>query len=202
MRAITELTSKICGCTTWSEWETTDPQETRVVTDFAICPCQIHDPVNHGKILLDENYANREYLINIRDTQLTLTGESVLMTFMPGKTIEKFTEVRPTEITNKKDSSRVVPLSKSTDFRKEIILKANTEGVLLNVPEISEDDLVLDLETGEIENRGRKFKQGIEFEATFNNQRRMSVNLKGANASQKNIARLAVQNAPIDVDIP
>lgn len=174
MIRITKHTSNICGCITWFQWDDQEAQGSRVFTDIAVSPCQVHDPVNYGKTLIAD----------------TTHPDSVsAVSRSSDKPLELIADVRPSQV---KD---VIPLSKTIAPREEMYLREGTRAVLLQVSEISEDELD---EKGAV--IGRKFKDGISFEAAFDASRKMSFDLKGATQSEKDAANTAIDSSDIDGD--
>lgn len=172
MIKITKHTSNICGCVTWYEWDTDQAEGSRVHTDVAVSPCAIHDPANFGKTLI----------VNTLNTvSIQLIGQSSV------NPVEIVSDVRPSQI---KD---IVPLSISITARKEMYLQEETRAVLLKVPEISEDELD---EKGNI--LGRKFKEAIEVNFDFNEDRKMVVGIDGAKISEKQALETALNNSDLD----
>lgn len=172
MIQITKHTSDICGCVTWYEWDDQVAQEVRVHTDIAVSPCQIHNVSNFGTTLL----------VNTA----SLSSENIVKGSTPNIT-EKVADIRPSQV---KD---IIPLSITVNARKEMHLQEEARSILLQVAEISEDSLD---ENGKTQ--GRKFKDGIQAIFTFDDARKLTVSLEGAEISEKESAETALSNSNLD----
>lgn len=174
MIKITKHTSDICGCVTWYEWDTDQDEGSRIHTDIAVSPCVIHDPVNFGKTLVVDTAPG---------------GSQQIVRQSCFNELEVVSDIRPEKV---KD---VIPLSISLVPRSEMYLKQETIGVLLEVPEISEDEL----DDGG-KPIGRKFKDEINADFSFDAQRKLIVSLEGAEASEKQVVQDAIDNSGLDTD--
>lgn len=174
MIKITKHTSSICGCITWYEWDDAIDEGSRIHTDIAVSPCQIHDPVNFGKTLVVDTVPG---------------GLQQIVRQSSDKPIEVLPDVRPPQV---KD---VIPLSFTIVPRGEMYLQEETRAVLLQVPEISEDEL--DEEGKPI---GRKFLDAINADFSFDSQRKLLVSLEGAKLSDKQIAETALDSSGLDTN--
>lgn len=172
MIKITKHTSNICGCVTWYEWDTDDAEGSRVHTDIAVAPCVIHDPVNFGKTLIVDT---------LNSESLHLVGQS------SPNPVEIVSDVRPAQI---KD---VIPLSISITARKEMYLQEETRAVLLQVPDISEDELDA---KGNIV--GRRFKEDVSVSFEFNEDRKLVLAIEGVEVSEKQAAETAINDSDLD----
>lgn len=172
MIKITKHTSSICGCVTWYEWDTDDADGSRVHTDIAVSPCAIHDPVNFGKTLVVDT-ASENSQQAVRQSSLN--------------SVEVISDVRPAQI---KD---VIPLSISIVPRQEMYLQEETRAVLLQVPDISEDELDA---KGNIV--GRRFKEDVSVSFEFNEDRKLVLAIEGVEVSEKQAAETAINDSDLD----
>lgn len=174
MIRVTKHTSDICGCITWFEWDDQTPEGSRVHTDIAVSPCQIHDPVNFGNTVIHDSSSNSSKQLVIGSTE---------------KSVIFILDVRPAKI---KD---IIPLSMTLIPREEMYLREGARAVLLNVDEISEDAL-----DEEGKPAGRQFKEDFDVSLEYNEDRKLVVRLEGVSSSEKQIAETAITDSSLDKD--